>query len=174
MEEIWKDIENFEGLYRISSFGKVESLSRSIKSPNGFRTMKGRILAPRYTHGYIHVQLCKHGNNYNFYVHSLVANTFLSKENCNLVVNHKDGNKQNNNVSNLEWITQKQNIHHAIETGLTKISGENSHFHKLNKEEVLNIRKLFSEGNSLLELATKFNVTKATTCRIVNNKIWKQ
>lgn len=101
--EIWKDVKGFEGLYQISSTGKVFSMRRN-------KEMNPKI--DRY--GYKTVTLYKNGNYYKT-VHRLVAETFLEKiDGCN-IVNHKDSNKLNNNVENLEWTTVSGNTKHCFE-----------------------------------------------------------
>lgn len=96
--EQWLDIENFEGLYEVSDKGNV----RNIRS--------GRILIPKITNkGYNTICLSREGIKYNFQVHRLVAKTFIPNPNDYPYVNHKDENKLNNSVDNLEWCTSKYN-----------------------------------------------------------------
>lgn len=127
MEEIWKDIEGYEGYYQVSSFGRIRSLDRTIyyiaknKSTcyNRSQTIKGKIMKPlKNSCGYQRVMLSiEHRRKFHF-VHRLVANAFIQNPSNLPQVNHKDGNKQNNCVSNLEWCTCKDNINHAWEFGL--------------------------------------------------------
>lgn len=103
------DIKGFEGLYKIDTDGNVYS-----------RYSNGNKLNPlNHSGGYPYVNLYKNGNAKRYYVHRLVAMTFLKNENLLEQVNHIDGNKKNNNLSNLEWVTSKENCRHAIENGLT-------------------------------------------------------
>ena len=107
--EIWKTIEDFPG-YEISDRGRVRN-----KKTNS-------IMIPGISkQGYLHVGLRKNGVRKNVYIHRLVASSFLGK-NDDLVVNHKDGNKSNNSLENLEWCTDSENIKHAYVTGLKKPS----------------------------------------------------
>lgn len=108
MNEIWKPIRNYEDLYKISNLGNVKSL----------RTNK--ILKFGEVQGYLNVSLCKNGKSVSKRVHRLVAEAFLSKKKNQNIVNHIDGNKQNNNVNNLEWCTQKDNIQHSWKNGFSK------------------------------------------------------
>lgn len=117
--EIWKDIENYEGLYQVSNFGRIKSLNHM--ASNGIKDImyKGRILKP-FLDGkknYLEVCLSKNNLKKKYLVHRLVAETFLENEYNKREVNHKDGNKQNNCVDNLEWVTSKENKHHAYENG---------------------------------------------------------
>ena len=111
MEEFWKPIPFYDGLYVVSNTGKVKSL-------NWNHTGKPKELKSYDNGGYRRVCISKNGTVKRFLVHRLVAELFLDNPNNYPVVNHKDGNKTNNNVSNLEWISIKDNVNHAIETGL--------------------------------------------------------
>lgn len=105
--EIWKDIEGFEGLYQVSNMGRVRSLDR--KDAQG-RRLKGRVLADRHNNrGYHLVCLCRDGDIKYRLIHRLVASTFLDNHDNLPQVNHKDENKENNAVSNLEWCTALYN-----------------------------------------------------------------
>lgn len=100
MEEIWRDIKDYEGLYQGSNLGRVKSI----------RFGKERILKPVTTkNGYLQVNLCKNGKVKAFRVHRLVAQTFLDNPNNLPCVNHKDECKTNNNVTNLEFCTYEYN-----------------------------------------------------------------
>ena len=119
--EIWKEIKNYEGLYEISNTGKVRSLTRVKQFGRGYRTFEGKeIKLQQDKDGYFKVNLSKDGVKKRFFVHRLVAMNFIENIDSLPVVNHKDGDKQNNNVSNLEWATHSENDLHAFETGLRK------------------------------------------------------
>ena len=102
--EIWEDVRGYEGLYKVSSMGKVKSLKWG----------KERILRPEKNNkGYLRVTLCKDGKNKRFYVHRLVAEAFIPNPNNLPCINHKDENPLNCNVENLEWCTQKENVNYG-------------------------------------------------------------
>lgn len=107
--EIWKDIEGYEGLYQVSDLGRVKSLIR-------YHNTSWRILTPRLQHnGYLMVTLSKNNIKNQISVHRLVAFTFISNPENKKCVNHKDGNKQNNTLANLEWVTNRENsAHHFL------------------------------------------------------------
>ena len=118
--EIWKDIPGYEGIYRICNIGnKVESY---------WTKMRWRILKPIENYWYLHVDLCKHWKIRRCRIHRLKAITFM-KNPFNLPqINHKDWNKKNNELSNLEWVSGKENIIHAFKNGFMK----NNYFTKMN------------------------------------------
>lgn len=109
MEE-WKDIEGFDGQYQVSSYGRVKSL------PWYYHHREDIILKPiNQNSGYLQVALySKQKPNKKYLIHRLVAEAFLEHDSRKNHVNHKDGNKHNNNVENLEWVTQSENNLHAI------------------------------------------------------------
>lgn len=123
-DEYWVQIAGYEGLYEVSNCGRVKSLDRVIfnsGTPNGLYTVKGRILTQRINNkrnGYCELSLHKDGKEKRYKVHRLVAEAFLPNPDNLPEVNHIDGNKENNNVKNLEWCTSKQNKEHGWNTGL--------------------------------------------------------
>ena len=110
----WRDIKGYEGYYKISDTGLVKSLARHC-------IHKDKILSQGNNgKGYLFVGLSKKGKVKRFYIHRLVAESFLPNRGRKPEVNHKDGNKSNNFVSNLEWVTGKENKQHAVKIGLRK------------------------------------------------------
>lgn len=107
MEEIWKDKKDYERLYQVSNLGRAKSLDRYVKGKgHSLQFKKGRILKPmKDPNGYLKVRLC----NKTFNLHHLVAETFIPNPNNYKEVNHKDENKTNNVVTNLEWCDRKYN-----------------------------------------------------------------
>ena len=119
--EIWKPIKEFEGIYEVSNTGKIRSLTRKVKMGRGYRIFEATILKPQIDKdGYFKVNLSKNGKKKRFFVHRLVAEAFIENPNNFPVVNHKDGNKQNNHVDNLEWTTISENTKHAFRINLRK------------------------------------------------------
>lgn len=119
MEEKWKDIINYEGYYQISNFGNIRSLDRKIRFNKGYSIKKGKMLKPILNKkGYYKVSLSKNQKEKRFFIHRLVAIHFIENPLSKEQVNHKDGNKKNNRVDNLEWCTNLENQRHAIKNGL--------------------------------------------------------
>ncbi len=106
MEEIWKDINGYEGIYQVSNYGRVKSLDRFVNgSHNNLKPVKGKILKAEKTKwGYLQVSLCRAGLKHQRYkVHRLVADAFIPNPQNLPQVNHKDEDKTNNRLDNLEW-----------------------------------------------------------------------
>ena len=115
MEEIWKDIKGFEGLYQVSNLGRVRGLDRIAVSKRGWsKKVKGEILTPsKHHYGYLQVSLTKNGKGKSVWIHSLVARAFIPNPYNLPQVNHKDENKTNNRVENLEWCTCGYNANYG-------------------------------------------------------------
>jgi len=128
MEEIYKDIKGYEGIYQISNLGSVKRLEykRYNKKAKAFVIYKEHLLKPIINNakGYKVVSLCKDGIIKIKTIHRLVAETFIPNSSNYKCVNHLDGNKMNNDISNLEWCTYSENIQHAYRIGLNKKNKE--------------------------------------------------
>lgn len=111
VEEIWKPIEGYEGLYEVSNLGRVKSFA--------IPAMKqGKILKPnKKSNGYMRIILCKNGVHKFVYIHRLVAEAFVPNPENKPCVNHIDNERANNHADNLEWCTQKENVRHAAKQG---------------------------------------------------------
>lgn len=110
MSEIWKDVPNYQKLYQVSNYGNARSLDHYSSD----RFYKGRVLKPYGNgNGYLHVCLSKNGHGKVFRVHRIVANAFLPNHDKKLQVNHLNENKKDNEVTNLEWCTAKQNSNYG-------------------------------------------------------------
>lgn len=174
MEEIWKPIKGYEGLYEISNLGKLKSLAKSPGVGINKRYMVDRIL-PGYKvkRKYIQVQLWKNQKVKVKGAHRLVLETFKPTNNPKLETNHIDGNKYNNNIDNLEWVTSKENKRHAFKNGLCDHRrGECLYNSKLTEKDVKWIRKNHKQY-SYSELGKKFDVGKSCIWHIVHRYNWK-
>ena len=127
----WKDIVGYENEYQINQFGEIRTLKDSPK------LKKYDVLKPQISkrNGYVYQMLYKNGKEKLLRVHRLVAMAFLPNPNNLPQVNHKDGNKQNNSVDNLEWCEQSDNMKHAYKNGL-QIPSENQ------RRAIINTNKL--------------------------------
>lgn len=107
MNEIWKDIKGYEGLYQVSNLGNVKSLCNN-------KTRKEKILKPKQRKGYLYVGLCKNGKVKQYLVHRLVAEHFIPNPNNLPQIDHINTNKTDNRVENLRWVTQKENSNNPL------------------------------------------------------------
>ena len=144
--EIWLPVKGYEKMYEISNLGRVRSY-RIYQS--------GIVIKPAITRGYYHVGFYVNKNHKNKRIHRLVAEAFIPNPDKLPQVNHKDGNRINNHVDNLEWCTGSENISHAYRE-LGKIAPKT----KLTARQVRNIRKFLANGRSSREVATKYKLDK--------------
>ncbi|MBQ3434293.1 MAG: HNH endonuclease [Selenomonadaceae bacterium] len=160
-DELWLPVPDFDK-YQVSNFGRVKSFNRSNQ----------RILKPAIVKGYPHVQLKKDRQHKNFYIHRLVAQAFIPNPEGKSEINHRDGNKLNNFVGNLEWATSSENRQHAFDTGLQK-SGEERSDSKLTNDQVHFIREN-PDGLTTYALADLFGVNQVTISKIQRGKRYKK
>lgn len=169
MKEVWKDVEGYKGYYQVSNKGRV----RSWKDSAPKRVNKPRLLKLQARNGYKFVALSKNGNKKSIYVHRLVAKAFIPNAESKPQVNHKDLDRSNNIVTNLEWCTGHENMRHASINGCCSQKGEEASNRKLSLNDVLEIRnayrlKVFTQQ----EIADAYGVSRAQIWRIVNRKRW--
>lgn len=167
-QEIWKPIINYEGLYKISNYGRVKRLI-------GLRCKRERFLTPaKDKDGYLFVRLCKNGLAKNCLIHKLVLNTFVGSCPVKMESCHNDGDIENNFIENLRYDTHKGNCMDRIKHKTNK-SGSGCNLAKLNEKQVSIIKWLLRDGYlTQIEIAKIFNVTQATISAIKINKSWKQ
>lgn len=160
MKETWKPVKGYEN-YFVSDLGRV-------------KTKQGRYKKINYgicKYGYL--DLWKDNKSKRFRVHRLVAEQFVPNPYNKEQVNHIDGNKKNNQANNLEWVTPKENIQHAINNNLSSIKfGSRNHSAKLTESDVLYIRDVAKKTKTVRELAEQFNVSTTNIYNIINNKKW--
>jgi len=176
--ELWVDIKGYEGYYQISNMGRYKSLDRSYvaKKRNCLFRLKGKIMRPNESRGYLVAVLSMDYKTERFPVHRLVADAFLPNHENKRTVNHKNGNKKDNKLSNLEWATDSEQQLHATKIGLrANTLGEKSNFSKLTENAVIEIRRLFESGaiKTKKELARKFNVAPSNVTFIITRQTWK-
>jgi hypothetical protein len=165
MEEIWKDVKGFEGLYQVSNIGRIKSLRKGL-------ILKSSINAAGYRHNTFSVN----GSFKTLHLHRMLAIAFIENPNKYLVVNHKDGNKTNNNLDNLEWVTYSENTRHGYRIGLMKnpTKGTSVATSRLNNSQVLEIRdKYIPYKNPMNKIALEYNVCERTILDIITRATWK-
>lgn len=180
--ECWGPVIGYEGIYEVSNFGKVKRTGRAARTGKGQGggARIGRILkAQKNWGGYHLVQLWRGGKYKMFLVHRLVAQTFLGPLPDGREVNHKNGNKSDNRVENLEYVTRSENNRHAYRLGLMKNKltgkGESHPLAKLTDEIVIEIRQAFRPYNrscGAVALAQKYGVDASTIHRAIDGRTW--
>ena len=129
--EIWKDVKGYEGYYQVSCYGNVKSVDRNVfVKKQGYRKLPGKILAySKSNSGYFHVVLCKNHMVKTRTIHTLVAESFLNytPKGRGFVINHKDFNRQNNNLDNLEIVTSRDNTNQKHLKSTSKYTGVSWH-----------------------------------------------
>ena len=163
-KEIWKDIPNYEGLYQASNLGNVRSLDhirKNGKNNNQKCLTKGRILkqAIQKESGYAFVVLSKNGKTKGFRVHRLVAETFIKNPYNFRCVNHKDENKQNNNVNNLEFCSHKYNNNYGTKKERLKISQQKRIGKKVNQYTIDG--KFIKQWNCIMDIERYLKIKRA-------------
>lgn len=166
--EVWKSVPNYPN-YEVSSFGRIKSLKRK-----GFP--RDKILKKSFDKdGYHHVRLYRNKKGKMFTVHKLVTLAFIGKRNSGEQVNHLDGNKTNNHVTNLEYCTGIENMRHAYSMGLIPSQkGITGGYVKLTREKVLKIRETYANGGiSQEKLGEKYGVSRGAIFAIIHRITWK-
>ena len=147
LEEEWKDIRGYEGMYQVSSHGSVRSVDRLITTKRGVKKpLKGKILRPCMNEGYAYTCLSRHGIEKRFKIHRLVAEAFIDNPESLPYVNHKNEIKSDNRVNNLEWCTKWYNEHYGS-------------FHE---RSVGNMRK--KVGKRVIQLDVNSNIIRKYEC----------
>jgi hypothetical protein len=161
--EIWKTINDFNGLYEVSNFGNVRSLYNRTSKDLILKKLKGN-------RGYLHVNLYLNKLLFRYTIHRLVALHFIPNPENKPQVNHINGIKTDNRVENLEWSTSSENIKHAFEIGIKKMTkGENCNWSKLTQLQIDEIKK---SSLTQKELSIKYSISQAQISRIKNNLRW--
>lgn len=167
MSEKWKDIIRYEGLYRVSTLGRIRSLIY-------YHGSKSRILKQWLTpNKYLQVELCKNGFRRSHNVHRLVLETFIGLCSNGYQCRHLDGNSQNNNLINLQWGTASENSMDRVGHG-TMLYGTNHPNSKLMDDDIREIRLFSRKGVSQRQLGLMFNVDHSTICSILKGETWKR
>ena len=167
--EEWRPVKGYEGIYSVSSLGRIRRDKTVRSSPAGrFLSLK-RHGAQRY----IRAILCKNTTRKTVHVHTVVLEAFVCPRPTGLYCNHKNGNTTDNRPENLEWVTPLENTRHAIDIlGKQRIGEANSNA-KLSSTMVEAILTALHAGKSKTELAQEFGVTESALSRLWSGKTWK-
>ena len=176
VEEIWMDIKGYENLFRVSTYGRVKRIDSQvivrkpwIETPI-LKSVKGHLLTPSDNRGYKTVSLTKNNKTDTQPVHRLVAETFILNPLNKRCINHKDCNKANNHINNLEWVTHRENKEHAVLNGIVA-KGETQGLSKLNEFQIRVINKI--HDIKYMDLARFFNVSSSDISYIKRRLTWR-
>lgn len=171
-QEVWKPIDGFESAYEVSSRGRVRSLDRMVRAGRGQALLPGRVLKQRIDRdGYCDVSIRCRGVQKQLSVHRLVALHFLPATNLP-EVNHRDLDKANNKLSNLEWVSRQQNVDHAVSAGLYTAVTNPRKAQKLTAQSATAIIAARRAGATYSSLASWFGVCRSTARKVAVGKIW--
>lgn len=176
--EEWRHVPGYEGEFEASSFGRVRSVARRVRTrgENKYRWIKSRIVGKNIgTSGYHRVTVCARKHQHES-VHRMVAMAFVPNP-CSLpCINHIDGDKTNNVPSNLEWCTHAYNMRHAFNTGLTPRKrlkkGDGSIASKLTSDDVREIKQRIRNGERVSDIANEYPVSKSALFEIKAGRSW--
>ena len=170
-KEVWKDIPGYEGLYQASNLGRIKSLSKKLWNGHGYFYSKEKILKPGLSSNKeenkrrLMVVLCKDVKK-TWSVHKLIAITFLGEKPEELIICHNDGNHLNNSVDNLRYDSYKENTRDILKHDRTIAKS------KLNIENIINIRKEYSNGVKVKNITKKYNISENTVYNIISKRTY--
>ena len=168
-DEIWKPVVGFEGLYSVSSLGRVKSEDRVVpRRRNGARPFPSKIIAQEEVKGYMRVCLCTDGKNFKRSVHVLVLETFVGPRPDGFDACHNNGLRTDNRPENLRWGTKAENQHDRIAHG-TSNHGERASSAKLTWDKVRSIRR---EAGTHRQIAQKYGMSRCQISKIIANQSW--
>lgn len=179
MEEIWKDIKGYEGYYQVSTLGNIRSIDRTVKQPHckdpnkfQYNHYKGQLLkCHKINSGYLVISLTKNHKAKKFLVHRLVAETFLEPK-LGKQVNHKDENKLNNVLSNLEWCTPSYNTTYKDKHIKTGLKNSKPVYQYDENKKLINAFKSCKQASEIIKVPRKKIYTACETKKTFNNFVW--
>jgi hypothetical protein len=180
--EEWEPIKGYEGMYEISSFGRIKSLEKDvIINGGGIRKQPTIIMKQqmdRKGYCYITLPILKKNNSKDrskkYKIHRLVGFSFIKRKKGQNEINHRFGVKHDNRYHQLEWSTHQENVIDSYSKGMKiGVRGERSHYAKLKEDDILMIRKLKNEGVSVKEIASRYATSVSYIYDICKRKTWK-
>jgi hypothetical protein len=176
MKETWKPVVGYEDYYEVSSLGRLRSLPKVVGGRWGKCQYKGKIIKVirNPSHGYGQLSLVGEWKKKTVRAHRVVAEAFIPNPGNKPYVNHIDCDKLNNRIDNLEWVTAKENTAHIIKMDrFNPKRGEEVSGSKLNKDDVIEIRRSFGYGYSMTYLANAYKVSISTISDALKRNTWK-
>ena len=178
LTEYWKDIPGYEGFYQVSNLGNIKGLNRCVRRSNGrLSPIVGKPMKPTTTNwGYHRIMLTNNKKvRKGVRVHRAVALAFIPNPENKPEVNHINGLKTDNRLTNLEWNTAKENNQHAEETGLSfHHKGGDNPTAKLSNQDAIEIKRLLVEYNLTgKQIAQRYNVLPSAISNLKHGRTWK-
>lgn len=161
MQEIWKDVKGYEGLYQVSNQGIIKSLDRVVSNHQGSGIRKGKIMSVSMCKGYCRVILTREAKPFSPFVQRVVAGAFIPNPENKKEVNHINGIKTDNRVENLEWCTPSENVKHAYDSGLKKVIKGKGHYRSMKVIDTIS-GKVFDTAT---DAAKAFGIRQQTLSR---------
>ena len=166
MQQIWKPIRGYENIYEISNHGHI----KRVETQRVLKTQK-------QTSGYLNICLCSSGKPKRFLIHRLVYEAFVSPIPAEKETNHKNGEKQDNQIHNLELVTHKQNCRHRYDVlgiqNVPHLKGSTNPQAKLIERDIPKIKGLHAIGIPLSKIAKTFKVSRGLISQIIHGRIWQ-
>lgn len=172
--EIWKDVPGYVGIYQVSNYGRIKSLSRHIYRKNGqISKLQEKILSPGIDkYGYYIVVLCN-GKKETKTIHRIVALSFINNPNNLPEIDHKDGNRKNNKVENLRWVTRKENANNPISILRYSHTAKQIQNYKYLMKSVKQIKdgKVIAEYESMRDAERKTKIAHSSIKKTITGKL---
>lgn len=174
MNEVWKDIPGYDGLYQCSNLGRFRAPAKIENSDRRYCVRKEKILKATYEgNGYLQIGLAIEKKQVRFLAHRLIAAAFIPTVEGKDFVNHINGIKDDNRVENLEWVTKSENTIHSFKIGLQDNQGTNHPQAKIDDHAVREIRIKYKSGlYSSRGLASEYSMSKTSILDIIKHKAW--
>jgi len=170
--ETWKPVLNYEDSYQVSNMGRIKAIPRKTRT---WEIKYTKILKLKIINGgYVQTKFSKNGKIYSPIVSKVVAEAFCKKPSYKCVANHINCVRHDNKASNLEWISQSQNVRFSYKIGKASQKGEKNNGAKINMEIVKKIRKFAKENDHLSQqqIANEFGLKRENVKDIINYKTW--
>lgn len=170
MDEEWKTIPGYEGIYQASNLGRIRSLPRKNRRGNKISPRILKLISHRQ--GYLRVHLFKGDSSMTFQVHRLVMMTFVG-DGKGYEVNHRNGNPADNRLENLEYVTRLENVRHSIDVLNRGLIGNRNGRAKLTETDIPKIDSLLEQGMCHRKIACIFNVSETSIRNVYHRTYWK-
>lgn len=173
MQEIWRNVKGFESHYEVSIYGRVRSKTRVVKDCKSTRVFKSKVLSPGVqSNNYLGVWLNKNSSSISRLVHHLVAETFIGPRPCGMDVDHINGDRTNNSIFNLRYLSVSKNRGLNSKHKDAKRPEKKGKTTRLTPELVLELREAYARGDNMKEHARRLGVSQSTVASATSGRSW--